>query len=134
MLGAGTGDAHDVHFLERIVPDERRGNLSRENDEGDGIAVSRGNPGHSIGSTGAGGSETNAHLAGSAGIPVGGMDSTLFMPHQNMAQIRMVGQLVININDSPAGIAEEKVDAFALQTLQKYPGPGAQHQLPSCSL
>jgi hypothetical protein len=39
----------------------------------------------------------------------------------------MVGQLIIDINDSPAGIAEEKVNAFTLQTFQKDPGPGAQH-------
>ena len=33
----------------------------------------------------------------------------------------MVGQLIIDINDSPAGIAEEKVNAFTLQTKGSWP-------------
>ncbi len=134
MLGAGARDADDVHFLKGVIADERRGNLTGKNDERNGIAVRRGDPGHSIGGTGAGRGKTNAHLARSARIAVSGMDSPLFMPHENMADIRVAGQFVVDVDDRPAGIPEEEVNALALQTFQKNPGPGAYHQLPSCSL
>ena len=85
MFCTGAGDPYDIHFLKRIIPDERRGHLPRKNNHGDGIAVGRSNPRHSIGRTGAGRSETNPNLSASPRIAVGGMDSTLLMPHENMA-------------------------------------------------
>ena len=135
MLRTRPGNPYYIHFLKGIVPDERRGNLPCQNNHGNGIGIGRGDARDCIGGTGAGSGKTNPHLSRSARVPIGGMHSALLMPHQNMSQLRMAGQFVINIDDGSAGIAEEKVYAFTLQTLQKDGGPGAQHSyFPSCSL
>ncbi len=85
VLGAGTGDARDVHLLKGVVADEPGGDLPREDHEGDGIAIGRGDAGHGVGRAGPRRGHADAHLARGAGVAVGGVDGGLFVPYQNMS-------------------------------------------------
>ncbi len=86
VFGAGTGDAGDVHFLERVVADHGRGDLPGEDDHGNGIHVGVGDPGHRVGGAGSRGDQADADPAGGPGVTVGGMDRPLFVAHQDVPE------------------------------------------------
>ena len=49
VLGAGAGNADDIDFLEGIVTDQRRGDLTGYDHHGDRVHVGRGNTGDGVG-------------------------------------------------------------------------------------
>ena len=118
VLGAGPGDADDVHFLEGVVADQGGGHLAGDHHDGDGVHVGRSDAGHRVGGPGAGGHQGHAHLAGGPGIAVRRMDRGLLVAHQDMLDLRRPGQLVINIQDHPPGVAEDVFHLFPFQTFQ----------------
>ena len=113
VLRAGPGDAGDVHLLETVAPDDGGGDLPGEDDDGDRIHVGVGNPGHRVGGAGPGSHQADADPPRHAGVSVGGMNGTLFMAHQDMADI-LPEELVIDIHDASPRITEEGIDVFFL--------------------
>ena len=116
VLGAGPGDAHDVHFLKGVVADQAGGHLAGEHHDGDGVQVGRGNARHRVGGAGARGHQGHPHLGRGPGIAVGGVDRSLFVAYQDMPDVGGPGQFVIDIEDHPAGVTEDVFDSLPLQT------------------
>ncbi len=127
MLGARPGDAHDVHFLKRIVADQRRRHLPRKHHYGNGIHIRRSDSRNRIGGPGSRGHQTDPHLARGPGITVRRMGRALLVPHQKMLQKWGAGQFIVNIQHHAAGKSENMLDAFAFQTFQKNLTAGQFH-------
>ncbi len=119
MLGAGTRDAHDIHFLKRVVSDEMSMYLPGDGYNGDGVGIGRGQTCHDIRGPGAGCHQTYPHLAGRTGIPVCSVGSALFVPHQYMPKSLIPVKVVINIQHSPTGIAENNIHTLSLQAFKQ---------------
>ena len=135
VLGAGAGDADDVHFLEGVVADQRGGHLAGDDDHRHRVHVGGGDAGYGIGGSGARGHQAYADLARGPGIAVRGMDGSLFVPYQHMTQ-GVARQLIVNVDDRPSRKAEYDFHAFAAQGFQKDLGPGAFHAIfpPPCDI
>ena len=133
VFGTGTGDAHDIDFLEGVVTDELRGDLSREDDQRNGITVGCGYARNGIGGAGSGSDQTAPNLAGGTGIAISRVHSPLFMPHQNMLQFRMPRQLVININHSTARVTEQYINTFFFKGFKENLRTCEFHRVNSCA-
>ena len=120
MLGAGSGDADDVHLLEGVVADQCGRHLAGDDHQRDGIHVGSGDAGHRIGGAGTGGGDGNTDPAGGPGIAVGRMDAGLLVAGQDMMNVLEREQFVIEIDDRAAGIAEDRIHPFHLETFQQY--------------
>ena len=62
MLGAGSGNADNVHFLKSVVTDQRGGYLAGEDNDWDRVHIGGGNSGNSVGCTGSGGQKSDTHF------------------------------------------------------------------------
>ena len=119
-FGDGHGDAGDVHLLKRILADEVFSHVAGDEHHGGGIQMGGGDAGDQIGAAGAGGGEADAHLAGAAGIAVGGVGCALFVGGENVLDLAGISvQRVIHIEDRAAGIAENGVNTLFQQTLDQ---------------
>ncbi len=114
VLGAGARDADDVHFLESVVADEMGRHLAGEHDDGDGVGVGRGDPGHRVGGPGPGGDQAHPHFAARPGIAVGGVHRALLMPDQYVTDVGS-RKLVVNVDDGPSGKTEKSVHVLVFQ-------------------
>ena len=128
VLGAGPGDAHDIHFLEGIVADERGGHLPGENHNRDGVHIGRGDAGHRVGGPGTGGHQSHAHLVGSPGITVGGVHRGLLVPHQVVFDFRSAGQLIIQVDNRSPWIPEDVLHPLPLKTFENNLGAVHFHE------
>ena len=126
VLGARTGDAHDIGFLKGVVADEMRGHLAGDHDQRNGVHVGRGDTGHGIGRSGTGSHQAYAHLARCPGITVGRMHGGLFVTDQDMSE-RMIRELVVYVDDRTSGKTENEVNTFPLQAFHQNPGAGEHH-------
>ncbi len=100
MLGDRQGDAGDVDLLEGIGADDRRGYLAGDGHDGRRVHIGRGQAGDQVGRAGARGGDADAHLAGGAGIAIGGVGRSLLVAHQDVVD-RIVGQRVIEMDHRP---------------------------------
>ena len=114
MLGAGPGDADDIHFLKRVIADQMRRDLSGNDHQRDGIHVGGGNAGYGVGGAGTGSHQADAHFSACPRIAVRGVNRALFVPDQDMPD-GCSGQFVINVDDGASGKTEEGVHAFFLK-------------------
>src|SRR6185369_10794149 len=64
VLGAGAGDADDVRLLKGIISYQRRGDLTGDDHERDGVHVGRGDTGDGVGGAGTGGGDGHPDTAG----------------------------------------------------------------------
>ena len=117
-LGDGHGDAGDVHLLEGVLAQQRFAHVAGDEHHGGGVHIGGGDAGGQVGGAGAAGGKADAHLAGGAGIAVGGVGGPLLVGRQNMVYfVFVVIQLVIDIQDGPAGIPEDGVHLLLQQAL-----------------
>ena len=98
MFGAGSRDPDDVHLLKGVIADELRGHLAGQDHDRDGIHIGGGNAGYRVGGTRPGGHQTDPHLARGPGIAVRRVDGPLFMPDQDVPDIRF-DQVIVDIGD-----------------------------------
>ena len=126
VLGAGAGDADDVHLLEGVVADQVSRHLTGEHDDGDRVREGRGDAGHGVRRPRPGGHQADPHLARSPRVAVGGVDGPLLVPDEDVAD-RRARQFVIDVDHGPSGEPEERVHPFALQHLHQNPGAGHLH-------
>ena len=114
VLGDGQGDAGDVGFLKGVGAQQLAAHLSGDADDRNRIHHRGGDAGHHIGGAGARCSNRYAYSAGGAGVAVGHVGCALFMPHQNVVDVAVLERVVRRQNRA-AGIAENRLHAFALQ-------------------
>jgi hypothetical protein len=68
---------------------------------------------------GAGGHQRHAHIAGGAGIAVGGMHGGLLVAHQHVLNGVLLVERVVDVEHRAAGIAPDVLHAFGLQGLDE---------------
>ncbi|OPX97569.1 MAG: hypothetical protein A4E60_03222 [Syntrophorhabdus sp. PtaB.Bin047] len=115
VLRAGTGNTHDVCFLEGVVAYEHRVDLTGEDDKGYGIHAGRGYARHRVRGSGAARHEGDTHPARCTRVSVSGMHRRLLVPDHDLVDLAYVCQGVRDVERSPSRIAEYRVDPFRLQ-------------------
>ena len=118
VLGAGTGDANCVAFLERVIANQMGWHLPRQADHRDRIKQSVGEAGDRVGGAGAGGHQHNAAFAGGARITFGRMGGPLLMAHQYVLYLVLLENLVVNGKYRTPGIAKYMFHPVIGQSLQ----------------
>ena len=97
VLGAGARDAGRVAFLEGVGADQMCRDLSGQDHHRDGVHHRVGDRGDHVGRAGTGGDETDAGLAGRAGIAFGGVAGALFVAHKDVADAIGIVEGVIDV-------------------------------------
>src|SRR5699024_22880 len=118
-LGDGHGDAGDVHLLEGVLANETLAHVDGDKDNGGGVHIGGGDAGGQVGGAGAGSGKAYAHLAGRAGVAVGGMGGALLMGRQDVTDLVLVPvelQLVVNIQNGAARVTEYGIHTLFQQT------------------
>ena len=129
-LGDGHGHAGDVHLLEGVLADEVGGHVAGDAHDGRGIHVGGGDAGDQIGAAGAGGGEAHAHLAGGTGVAVRGVARALLVGGQDVPDLFPVAvQLVVNVQDGAARVAENCIDTLFEQAFHQNFCAGHLHDL-----
>ena len=118
VLGARPGDSHDIDFLECVVADERRGDLTGDDHHRNRVHVGRGDAGDRVRGARPGGGQAHADLASGSGVAVGGMNRALLVAHQDMLD-GVVGYLIVDVDDGSARKAENDLHTLTFQTLEK---------------
>ena len=118
VLGAGTGDAEGVGFLEGVAADEFAGDLAGDGDDGDGIHHGVDQAGGEVGGAGAGGGAADADLAGGARVAFGGEGGIFLVADEDVADLVVVEDVVEGEGDA-AGVAEDAIDALAGQAFER---------------
>ncbi|CAH2600075.1 protein of unknown function [Rhodovastum atsumiense] len=119
VLGGGAGDAGGVGFLEGVVADQVRRHLAGEADDGNAVQQRIHQSGHRIGGARAAGHQHHAHLAGGAGIALGGVHGRLFMAHQDVADGVLLEQRIVDRQDRSAGVTEYDLYTLILERTQE---------------
>ena len=127
VLDHGHSDAHDVGLLEAVRADDAARDLAGDDHHGDGVHVGRGDAGHRVGGSGAGGHEDHAHLAGGAGVAVGHVRGALLVAGQHVVDLLAVVEGVVDLDGLTAGVAKDGVHALRLEGGDD--GLGARHGL-----
>ena len=134
VLGAGPGDAHGVGLLKAVGADHEGRDLAGQDHQRDRIHQRIDHTGDGIGRPGTRGDKDNARLAGGAGIAFGHVDRTLFVAHQDVADVVLLEDLVIDRQHCPAGVAEDHLDALILQRLNHHPRAGHRCRFRRCRM
>ena len=86
------GHAGNVCFLECVGADGGPWHLSGDRHQGDRVHLGGGDAGNQVGGAGARRGDTDADLAGGAGVAVSGHDGGLLVAHQDVADGRVAGE------------------------------------------
>ena len=117
-LGDGHGDSGDVHLLERVLTQDVLRDVAGDEHYGGGVVIGGGDAGGQVGGPGAGGGKAYAHLAGGAGIAVGCVGRALLVGGQIVIDLTfIIVELIIEIENGAAGIAEDGIHLLFQQTL-----------------
>ncbi len=93
----------------------------------DGVHVGGGDAGDGIGRTRSRGDQADAALTGRPGIAVRGMAGGLFVPDQDVLDLVLLEHGVVDMQDRPAGIPEDVLDALVDQRLDDDLGTAEFH-------
>ena len=93
----GSGYAHHVGLLERVLTDQVALHLSRKHNHRDRVHIGRRNAGDSVGGAGPGGYQHHAGLAGSASISIGRVGGRLLMSHQHVGYLAILEQSIVYV-------------------------------------
>ena len=120
VLRARPGNADDVHFLERVVPDHGGGNLPGEDHHGNRVHVCGGDAGDRVGGAGARSHQADADPAAGARVTVGHVGRALLVTDQDVPDPRSAQvEFIVDVQDGPARKAENDFNVFFLETLEK---------------
>ena len=119
MLHTGAGNTYAVDLLKRIIADQRRRHLTREDDKRNGIHVCGGDTSDRVGGTGPGRDQHNTRFSRGARISVRRVRGRLFMPHQNMFDLVLLIQRIVDVQYRTAGITEHVLDPLVGETAYK---------------
>ncbi len=115
VLHARPGDADRVALLERVLADGVRRDLTRDHDHRDRIHVGGGDAGDRVGHARAAGDEADPDLLRGTRVRIGRVDRCLLVPHEDVLDLLLLEERVVNVEDGPAGVPEEVLDAFFLK-------------------
>jgi hypothetical protein len=110
-------DAVDVDLLERVLADERAGDVAGDRDDRDGVEERGADPGDEVRGARAGRAHADPDAAGDAGVAVGGVGAALLVADEDVAELRVVAEDVVQRQDHATGIAEEDVHALVKERL-----------------
>ena len=117
-LGDGHGDAGDVHLLEGVLAQGLLGHVAGDEDDGGGVHVGGGDAGNQVCRSRAAGGKAHPHLPGGPGVAVGGVGGPLLVGREDVVDfVLVVVQLVIEVQDGPAGIPKDGVHLLLQQAL-----------------
>ena len=91
------------------------GHLAGDDDHRDRIHVRGGDAGHRVGDAGTRGHQRDADLLRRARVAVGRVHGALLVAHQHVLDLLLLEQLVVDVEDRAARIAEDVLDAFFLE-------------------
>jgi len=114
------GNTDDIHFLKGIIADKSGRDLAGYDNERNGIHVGGGYTGNGIGGSRSGCGDGDTDLTARPGKAVRRMNRRLLVTWQNMPNFRKRVELIVNIDDSASGIAEDRVNSFQLEAFQQY--------------
>ena len=103
---AGPGDADGIDLLESVVTDNGSGNLAAENNQGNGIHISRCNTRNGIGNPRTGCDKYHAGTTRCPGIAVCCMCGALLVTHEDMFNLCLLVKFVVNMQHCAAGITK----------------------------
>lgn len=109
-------DIEDVRLLERIAPQERSVDLSRDGDDRHGVHEGRRQARDEICRAGARRRDADADLARSARVAVGCVRGILFVCHEDFPDVRVLIKCIVKRQDHAARITKNRVDSLFLET------------------
>ena len=110
----------DVGLLKAVLAQTGGRHIAGKGDHGHGVHVGSGNAGDQVGGTRAAGGQHHAGAARCAGIAIGRMRSALLVGGQHMVDaVRILIQLVVQVQHSTAGVAEDGVHALFAENFNK---------------
>ena len=113
VLGDRDGDADDVHFLEAVLAQQRRGDIAGDCHQRYRVQVGGGDAGDQVGGAGARGRNHHADPPGGAGIAVGGMRRALLVRRDDMLDlVGVLVKLVVDVQYRAARVAKHHIDAM----------------------
>ena len=112
------GHANHVSFLESVFTDACLMHLASDHNQWNGIHLSGRDSGQSICCARTACNDTDARLAGCAGVPVCRVDSALFVPCQNMVRFGFV-EFIIDVQNSAAWVTKQNFNTFIFQRFNK---------------
>ena len=113
-FGEGTKEAELVFgFMEEAFPlvHQVAGYLGGDIEDGDRVAVGSAHSGGGVGGAGAGGGDANAGAAARAGVAVGEVGSGLLMADGYVAELRVLGEGIVDGEGMDTDETEDNVDA-----------------------
>jgi hypothetical protein len=119
ILAAGPRDAHDIRLLESIIADEHGGHLPAKDHEGNGVHGGGGDSRHRVGGSGTRGHQGHTGLAACPGVSVRRVHRTLFVPGEDELNVLLVIEMVEDVEDHAARVAEDVLHALPFQALKK---------------
>ena len=112
-------DAGDVDLLERVLADERPGDVAGDRDHRHRVQLRGGDAGDEVGGTGAAGAHAHADLAAGTGVAVGRVGAALLVPDEDVPDLGVVAEDVVDRQDDAARVGEERVGALADERLHE---------------
>lgn len=109
-------NVEDVRLLERIAPQERSVDLSRDGDDRHGVHEGRRKARDEICRAGARRRDADADLARSARVAVGCVRGILFVCHEDFPDVRVLIKCIVKRQDHAARITKNRVDSLFLET------------------
>ena len=118
-LGDGRGDVDDVGFLKGIGAQQVRKHLPRDANQRRAVNQRIGEAGDQVRSARPAGGKYHPHPTRRPRIALRRVHSALLMPHQHMVQpVFEVVERIVNRDDGPAGIAENRIHALRQQNIE----------------
>ena len=134
-LGDGHHDTGNVNLLEGVLTDQVLAHVAGDEHHRGRIHVGGGDTGGQVGGAGAGSGHADAHLAGGAGVAVRRVGSALLVGGQDVGDtISVAIQLIVDVQDGAAGIAEHSVDPLLQQAFHQDLGTSHFHAVSSSFL
>src|SRR5437867_11871775 len=113
VLGDRLSHTEHISLLKGVASNKGACHLSGDGYDGGRIHEGCCQSSNKIGGSGAAGGDTDAHLARCTSIAIGSVGSSLFMPHQHMAQAGIRSECIVKRHDSTAGVAVEEFHPLA---------------------
>ena len=120
MLGDRQSHAGYIRFLKGICANRAACDLPGDRHNRRRIHHRRRQPCNQIGRAGAAGRNRYADLARRPRITIRHMRRALFMAHQHMMNLRILGHRIIRRQNCAAGVAEHHIHPFTQQTFHDY--------------
>jgi hypothetical protein len=95
--------AEEVGFLKRHLADVLREHLAGDRHQRDRVHVGVGDGGNEVGGPGAAGGHAHAHLAGGAGVALGGKGAALLVAGQDRADLAAAREDWCSSSELPPG-------------------------------